>query len=179
MEILTIAQEVEEAIAQPVSTKLQFGILVLSLQSKDPSICTPIIEKLNQIKPDRMHIQIVGTGWNKMFKFTNGTYVASGNDTNAGLIVLVLIGGAISWVVWSAVTYKHPAPIPVAEANPNEGKLFLGRGPTGYELWADKSCVYVQNIKYSDFERLNTDFEGFKKAVKQTTGYKCVLVEAK
>jgi hypothetical protein len=56
-------------------------------------------------------------------------------------------------------------------------RTFLGRSQTGYELWADKSCVYVKGITEADLARLNTDVWGFKNEIKVQTGYKCVLFE--
>lgn len=56
-------------------------------------------------------------------------------------------------------------------------RTFLGKSKTGYELWADKNCVYVKGITEGDLARLNTDVWGFKDSVKAETGYKCVLFE--
>lgn len=65
-----------------------------------------------------------------------------------------------------------------ASAQPQAAaRTFLGKGETGYELWADGSCVIVKGATTADFQRLNTDLEGFKKSVKATTGKQCVLFE--
>lgn len=56
-------------------------------------------------------------------------------------------------------------------------RTFLGKSQTGYELWADKNCVYVKGITEGDLARLNTDIWRFKDEVKAQTGYKCVLFE--
>lgn len=58
-----------------------------------------------------------------------------------------------------------------------KSRIFLGRSGTGYELWADKRCVYVKGITTSDLARLNTNIWDFKKEVKSQTGYKCVMFE--
>ncbi|ODH02580.1 hypothetical protein A4S05_23505 [Nostoc sp. KVJ20] len=60
---------------------------------------------------------------------------------------------------------------------PNTNRTFLGRSKTGYELWADGSCVYVKGLTESDLTRLNTTIDTFKQAVKEETGYKCVYLE--
>ena len=64
-----------------------------------------------------------------------------------------------------------------ASSSSTGSRTFLGRSQTGYELWADKDCVYVKGITEGDLARLNTDVWGFKKEVKSQTGYKCVLFE--
>jgi hypothetical protein len=56
-------------------------------------------------------------------------------------------------------------------------RRYLGTSQTGYELWADNSCIYVKGITEGDLARLGTDVWGFKKAVKAETGYSCVLYE--
>jgi hypothetical protein len=56
-------------------------------------------------------------------------------------------------------------------------RTFLGKSKTGYELWADKSCVYVKGITEADLTRLNSNVWDYKEAVKQETGYKCVMFE--
>ncbi len=63
--------------------------------------------------------------------------------------------------------------IPAVTAN----RTFLGKSKTGYELWADKSCVYVKGITAADLTRLNSNVWDYKEAVKQETGYKCVMFE--
>lgn len=64
------------------------------------------------------------------------------------------------------------------EQSPSQlSRIFLGQSKTGYELWADKKCVYVKGLRESDLQRLNTNLEGFKAAIKLETGYKCVLFE--
>lgn len=64
-----------------------------------------------------------------------------------------------------------------ASSSSTSSRTFLGRSETGYELWADRRCIYVKGITEADLARLNTDVWGFKKAVKLQTGYKCVLFE--
>lgn len=59
----------------------------------------------------------------------------------------------------------------------SSGRRYLGSSATGYELWADNDCVYVVGITEGDLSRLGTDVWGFKQAVKQETGYKCVIYE--
>jgi hypothetical protein len=56
-------------------------------------------------------------------------------------------------------------------------RTFLGRSHTGYELWADKNCVYVKGITEADLARLNTNVWSFKNEIKAQTGYTCVLYE--
>lgn len=47
----------------------------------------------------------------------------------------------------------------------------------GYELWADKDCKYVKNLRESDLQRVNTNVFSFKEAVKSQTYFKCVFFE--
>jgi hypothetical protein len=56
-------------------------------------------------------------------------------------------------------------------------RTFLGRSKTGYELWADKTCVYVKGITEADLARLNSNVWDYKEAVKHETGFKCVMFE--
>jgi hypothetical protein len=56
-------------------------------------------------------------------------------------------------------------------------RTFLGRSQTGYELWADKSCVYVKGMTEADLARLHTNVWSFKNEIKAQTGYTCVLYE--
>jgi hypothetical protein len=56
-------------------------------------------------------------------------------------------------------------------------RTFLGRSQTGYELWADKNCVYVKGMTEADLARLHTNVWSFKDEVKAQTSYKCVLFE--
>lgn len=65
----------------------------------------------------------------------------------------------------------------VVPSSPPTNRTFLGRSKTGYELWSDGSCVYVKGLRESDISRLNTTLDGFEQAVKDETGYKCVLLE--
>ncbi len=46
----------------------------------------------------------------------------------------------------------------------------------GYELWADKDCMYVKNLRESDLQRLNTNVFYFKEAFKSQTGFKYVFL---
>lgn len=64
-----------------------------------------------------------------------------------------------------------------ARPSSTQSRTFIGTSPTGYQLWADASCVYVVGITEADLARLNTDVWGFKEAVKSQTGYRCVLFE--
>jgi hypothetical protein len=169
-----IATLVSESIDQPVTGKLQFGILVLTVDSTDTKICTPIIEKLNEIKPNRLTVQIVGKLWNKVFNFKDGKYTENTNTTVVSGLIVVGIFGILA--LWAGSAYVSRSPAPVV-APPPEARTFVGTGPTGYEVWQDKSCVYVKGLREDDLQRMNTDLNGVKKVVKEQSGYSCVLFE--
>jgi hypothetical protein len=73
----------------------------------------------------------------------------------------------------TASTASYTAP------KPESDRVLLGNSGTGYSLWLDKSsgCVYVKDLTEGDLQRLNTDINGFKSAVKQQTGARCVYFE--
>jgi hypothetical protein len=77
----------------------------------------------------------------------------------------------------SPSTNKQENKSSVATGDTSSGRIYLGTSNTGYELWADKDCVYVKGITEGDLARLGTDVWGFKKAVKAETGYRCVFYE--
>lgn len=172
MEIEAIASSISEVIHQPVEAKLQFGILVLSVQSKDSKICAAIIERLNEIKSDRLNVQIVGTGWNKVFKRQDGQYI---ENTNTAVISgAIVVGAIVLFVAYIGFSYTPQKPVPAAQP---PARTFIGTGPTGYEIWQDKSCVYIKGLRKSDLQRMNTDLDGVKKILKEQSGLSCVLFE--
>ena len=164
-----IASTLSKFIGQPVSANLQYNVLVLKVESKDIGLSDRLINKLNE-SPSAKTVQISGIAWTKFFTLENGKY-----KENSGAVVLVGIGiiGMIAFVVGVGIFYKPPAPV----AAPPTPRTFIGTGPTGYEIWQDKSCVYVKGLKEGDLRRMNTDLNGVKKVVKEQSGYSCVLFE--
>lgn len=77
----------------------------------------------------------------------------------------------------SPSTNKQENKSSVTTGDTSSGRIYLGTSNTGYELWADKDCIYVKGITEGDLARLGTDVWGFKKAVKAETGYRCVFYE--
>ncbi|MEH2135432.1 hypothetical protein [Nostoc sp.] len=168
MDAQAIASTLSESIEQPVEVYEQYGVLVLKVKSVDVKLGDRIIALL---PTSSKTVQISGTGWTKFFTLTNGKY-----QENSGAVVLVGIGivGAIAFVIGVGIFYKPPAPV---AAPPVSVRTFIGTGPTGYEIWQDKSCVYIKGLRESDLQRMNTDLNGVKKVVKEQTGYSCVLFE--
>jgi hypothetical protein len=63
-------------------------------------------------------------------------------------------------------------------SRPSQERTFLGEGPTGYTLWlGNDDCIYVKDIRESDFARLGVSMRQFKQVVKEETGSRCVFFE--
>jgi hypothetical protein len=84
-----------------------------------------------------------------------------------------------SWLKYSLAKPESDTSSQMASpaSSSTTSRTFLGRSQTGYELWADKSCVYVKGSTEADLARLHTNVQGFKDAIKAQTGNKCVLFE--
>jgi hypothetical protein len=84
-----------------------------------------------------------------------------------------------SWLKHSLVRPETNASTPIQSPSLSSAthRTFLGRSQTGYELWADKRCVYVKGITEADLAHLHANIWSFKDAIKAQTGYKCVLFE--
>lgn len=77
-----------------------------------------------------------------------------------------------------ALRAVEPEPIAKADAWTH---LEFEVNPYGYELAFDDpskavSCVYVRGLTDGHLRRLQTDLSEFKKALKRSTGYKCVFL---
>ena len=153
-DIHAIATLIEQAISLKVEPQMKYRVtLFLKIKSTDPKICVRIIQVLEEIKSQIKSIHISGKNWNKYFALHSDKYVDNTNLVQVVSAVLVgLIGGAIAM---SDVFYKPPSPV-VAKASTTEQRTFKGRSEAGYELWADKSCIYVKGINKSDVAQLNT-----------------------
>ncbi|OUL36917.1 hypothetical protein BV372_04565 [Nostoc sp. T09] len=174
-DIQAIASLIEQAISTKVEPKIQYRVaLLLKIKSADPKVCVRIIQVLEEIQLPIKSIHIAGINWNRYFALHSDKYVDNTNLVQVVSAVLVgLIGGIIAI---SDVSYRLPTPV-VAKATTTEQRTFKGRSEAGYELWADKSCIYVKGIKESDVTRLNTTLAGYKQVIKQQTGFQCVLFE--
>jgi len=168
----------------------------------DSQSCLNAIRKtLDNIKPEKVNVVRVSETspknpkqqvWNKYLGIKQGKFVDNTKQTNQ--ISFAVCAVVISGLLYAGVTQKPtstnassdtPAttssssttstPSPSASASSTESRTFLGKSQTGYELWADKNCVYVEGITQADLTRLNTDVRGFKSEVKKQTGYTCVL----
>jgi hypothetical protein len=148
--------------------------LLLKIKSTDPKVCICIIQVLEEIQSPIKSIHIAGINWNRYFALHSHKYVDNTNLVQVVSAVLVGLIGAV--IAISDVFYKPPTPV-VALATTTEQRTFQGRTEAGYELWADKSCIYVKGIKESDFARLNTTLTGYKQVIEQQTGFQCVLFE--
>lgn len=168
-DIHAIASLIEQAIFIKVEPKIEYRVtLLLKIKSLDPKICIRIIKVLEQIKPPIKSIHIAGLNWNKYFALHSDKYV---DNTNLVQIVSAVVVGLIGGVIaMSDVFYRPPTP-GVAKASTSEQRTFKGRSEAGYELWADKSCIYVKGIKESDIA------QDYKQVIKQQTGFQCVLFE--
>ncbi|MDZ8056191.1 MAG: hypothetical protein RMX68_002020 [Aulosira sp. ZfuVER01] len=174
-DIHAIASLIEQAIFIKVEPQIKYRVtLFLKIKSTDSKICIRIIKVLEAIQPKIKSIHISGKNWNRYFALHSDKYVDNTHLVQAvSAVLLGLIGGVIAM---SDIFYRHPTPL-VAKATTTEQRTFHGRSDAGYELWADKSCIYVKGIKESDFARLNTTFEGYKQVIKQQTGFQCVLFD--
>ncbi|MBD2207746.1 hypothetical protein H6G33_35915 [Calothrix sp. FACHB-1219] len=174
-DIQAIACLIEQAIFIKVEAKIEYRVtLLLNIKSPDPKICARIISVLETIKTPIKSIHIAGINWHKYFALHSDKYVDNTNLVRiVNAVVFGLIGGTIAM---SDIFYPHPTPV-IAKASTTLQRTFQGHSEAGYELWADKSCIYVKGIKESDFARLKTTSEGYKQVIKQQTGFQCVKFE--
>lgn len=179
-----------------VEAKMQWGVtLWLKLRSDRPlnsQKCLNIISRaLDSIKPEKIiSVKISETSpknpkqqvWNKYLalkrgRFVDDTKAADRTQTIAYSIHAVASVGLLFVVITHKPTETTSSPTASTSSFSTASPIFLGRSETGYELWADKSCVYVKGITEVDLARLNTNGRGFRDVVKAQTGYKCVLLE--
>jgi hypothetical protein len=199
-DLFAIASLVQQAFTTEiqVDAKMQLGVtLWLKLKASkglDSQNCSRVISRvLNEIKPEKItSVRISQTSlkipqqqnWNRFLVFRQGSFVDNTESSNR--IANALYGVAGILFLFAIFTYKpnsttsassENTSLSTSSASSTSSRIFLGRSQTGYELWADKRCVYVKGITEADLARLNTDVWGFKDSVKAQTGYKCVLFE--
>jgi hypothetical protein len=175
-----------------VDAEMQFGVtLWLKLKSDenlDSQVCLNVIATtLDSLKLEKItSVRISETSsqnskqqvWNKYLALKQGKFVDNTKTVNQ--TAYAVCGVFALGLLFVTFTYKSPSTISSTTStsfSSTESRSFLGRSQTGYELWSDRSCVYVKGITEADLARLNTDVWGFKEAVKAETGYKCVLFE--
>lgn len=178
-----------------VEAQIQYGVtLWLKISSPTPitfytEICIQkIIDILNDIQPNKIiniRISLIALQdknkpiTERFFRFKENHYIENAHSINQiTSFILVLIIAGIGWLIWpkNNTTYS-PTGTASSKSSNLSSRTFLGRSETGYELWADSSCVYVKNLRESDLQRLNSNISIFKEAVKSQTGFKCVLFE--
>jgi len=183
-----IAQEVANSNVT-VEAQIQYGvILCLKIYSPAPitfntEICIQnIIDLLNKVQPNKIlyiHVSLISLADNKKlikerrFTLKEGSYIDNTTINTITFLILATIIAGLGWVMFP----KHETPISQTATSSSSTKTFLSRSETGYELWADKDCIYVKNLRESDLQRLNTNVFSFKEEVKSQTGFKCVLFE--
>ncbi len=177
-----------------VDAEIQYGVMLwLKLKSDktlDSQTCLNIVSRiLNNIQPDKIvsaRISQINSknpkqqAWNKYLAFKEGQFIDNTKAVNqmtgafcaAVVIVLIFIS-----VMYKPTSTTSSSPASSSTSNSTTPRTFLGKSQTGYELWADKNCVYVKGMTEGDLARLNTDVWRFKDEVKLQTGYKCVLFE--
>ncbi|OYD93185.1 hypothetical protein CDG76_21070 [Nostoc sp. 'Peltigera membranacea cyanobiont' 210A] len=188
-DINAIAALIEEKIGTKVNPRMQWGIiLILETPFNNVDNFTKkiqvfeIIKLLEDIHCKIPSVKISGNKFQKTLTLSEGKYKDETFVRRALLfspIYLIAIGLYIAYVP-KVVPTERVSPSQSAAPSQSavtEQRTFLGRSENGYELWADKSCVYVKGIRESDFARLNTTMDGYKQAVKQQTGFSCVLFE--
>ncbi|MEG4148890.1 hypothetical protein [Microcoleus sp. Pol12B5] len=184
-----------------VDAEIQYGVMLwLKLKSDktlDSQACLNRVSRiLNNIQPDKIvsaRISQINSknpkqqAWNKYLAFKEGQFIDNTKAVNqmtgafCAAVVIVLIFISVMYKPTST-TSSSPAsssstPASSSTSNSTTPRTFLGKSQTGYELWADKNCVYVKGMTEGDLARLNTDVWRFKDEVKLQTGYKCVLFE--
>jgi|GEM_PF-3446424 hypothetical protein len=194
--IAPIAYAIEQALVDKgarVEVEIQFGVFWISISS--PSKLEPqatseaVLKALLEIEsPKAVVVKITFTTsknkhypmWSKHFVLRGAEYVENTVAVNKLTFILGIVIALVFVWIWSAFSYRPPV-TSVASNNintpPEAPRTFLGKSESGYELWTDGRCVFVKDVRTSDLARLNTDIEGFKKAVKDTTGKQCVLFE--
>ncbi len=205
-DLLAISNLVQQAFTPQevcIDAEMQLGItLWLKLKSDkslDSQNCLNVILKtldsiqlkrivsvrISETSPEDPKKQVWNNYWAfKQEKFVDNT-VATEQMTKVviqmaaafvGLVTLMLVFAPFIPTSTTSVTSKPTST--ASTSSPSTGsRIFLGKSQTGYELWADKSCVYVKGITEADLARLNTNVWNFKDEVKVQTGYRCVLFE--
>lgn len=176
-----------------VEAQIQYGVtLWLKIYSPTPItfsteiFVSDIIDLLNEIQPNKIvsiHISLMSLADNnKLIKeryltLKEGKYIENTTTINTTtFLVLAIIVAGLGWIMFP----KNQTPTlstVTSSSSTLSTKTFLSRSETGYELWADKDCIYVKNLRESDLQRLNTNVFSFKEAVKSQTGFKCVFFE--
>ncbi len=157
----------------------------------DSQTCLNVVSRiLNKIKPDKIisaRISQINSknpkqqAWNKYLAFKEGQFVDNTKVvyqiTGAFCAAVVVVLLFVSAIYKPTSTTSSSVVSSSSTSGSTASRTFLGKSQTGYELWADKNCVYVKGITEGDLARLNTDVWRFKDEVKAQTGYKCVLFE--
>jgi hypothetical protein len=190
-DINAIAALIEEKIGTKVNPRMQGRIritLILETPFNNVDNFTKkiqvfeIIKLLKDIDCKIPCVKISGNKFQKTLTLSNGEYKDETFIVLAVLfspIYIIAIGLYIEYVP-KVVPTERVSPSQSAAPSQNvvtEQRTFLGQSESGYELWADKSCVYVKGIRESDFARLNTTMDGYKQVIKQQTGFNCVVFE--
>lgn len=189
-----IATLIEERTKTETSAEIKHSVLFIKTSLERPSKrvklieILQIIETLDTISCNISLVHIIGKNFKRNLALRNGKYK---DETD-----YIWFAFAVPPILLGALIYGLNAPrvappsnyalspgaitsqdaISTQTAN-SAGRKFLGRSKSGYELWADNSCVYVKGIRQSDFSRLNVTLDEYKKVVKQETGFSCVLFE--
>jgi len=176
-----------------IDVEMQFGV-VLWLQLKsdkslDSQNCLNVISRtLDSIRPEKIaSVRISETSpkdpkqqvWNKYLILKQGKFV---DNTTANNIMACALAGVVALgMVFASVMYKPTSTTfsstTSTSLSSTADRTFFGKSQTGYELWADKNCIYVKGITEADLARLNTNVWEFKDEIKAQTNYKCVLFE--
>lgn len=193
--IASLIQQGLAAYEVHVDAEIQYSVMLwLKLKSDrtlDSQTCLNVVSRiLNKIQPDKIRAARISQihpknpkqqCWNKYLAFKDGQFVDNTRVVNqitgafcAAVIVVLLL---VSFMYKPTSTTSPSVVSSSSTSGSTASRTFLGKSQTGYELWADKNCVYVKGITEGDLARLNTDVWGFKEAVKAETGYKCVLFE--
>ena len=198
-DLSAIATLIEQAFApsevQIITTK-QFGVVPWFKLKSNESLNTQdslnvVLKVLNSVKPENINAARVSQvshkdpkqqAWDEHLELKEGSFVHNKNATTQGLFILAGIIASLFLFTNCAsqlISIDSPSTAYTTKSTPaksvEEPRIFLGKSQTGYELWLDKDCVYVKDVRMSDFKRLNTDLRGFKKAVEMETGYNCVI----
>ena len=184
-----------------VDAEIQYGVILwLKLKSDktlDSQACLNRVSRiLNNIQPHKIvsaRISQINSknpkqqAWNKYLAFKEGQFIDNTKAVNqmtgafCAAVVIVLIFISVMYKLTSttssSLASSSSTPASSSTSNSTTSRTFLGKSQTGYELWADKNCVYVKGMTEGDLARLNTDVWRFKDEVKLQTGYKCVLFE--
>lgn len=199
-DLLKISTLVQHAFATEIEVEAEmYAKVMLWLKLKtskrlDPQRCSRVVSRLlDEVKPENIYtIRITQVPlhtpnrhcWDTYLSLKQGKFVEdkkSNFRTNfifSGLVFIALLFYAFTYYSnpkgsSSTISFSTES----SAISVEEARKFLGRSQTGYELWADKDCVYVKGITSAGLARLNTDVWRFKKEVESQTGYTCVLFE--